>query len=70
MKVWIARNKTLFVHKIDIFSNKPLCRDGVYVGGPGNTYLFEIDVTAFKKMFKFTPRKGTSALYNIQMNKK
>ncbi len=65
-RIWVARNKSLFVQKVDIYREKPVYRDGVFVG-LNNTWVAQIDIRDFKKIFNLALRKGTCKQYEIDL---
>ncbi len=65
-RIWVGRNKSLFVGKVDIYSDKPIYQDGVF-WGKGNTWICQIFLKDFKKIFNFTLRKGSCKQYEIDL---
>jgi len=69
MKVWVARNKSLFDMRIALFYDKPIYQTGVFVcTSKRNSFIAEIMIRDFKKIFGWTPHKGTCKLHNLEMS--
>ncbi len=58
MKVWISRNQDLFVRVVSIYTERPIYQSGVFVNGVGGDFITGINISNFKTLFGFTPRKG------------
>ena len=69
MKVWIARNKSIFDGTVSIYMKKPIYQDGVFVG-INSSYITEIFVKDFKKLFGFAPRKGSCEQCELNLIRK
>ena len=57
MQVWMARNKGLFEAKVSLYKEEPKKFNGIWVSSKG--WVADIDIKSFKRLFGYTPRKGT-----------
>ena len=79
MKVWVTRDKNKATHsEVCVWEGKesPVCQADGYYDYPVTSRTcrvvdeFEnIDATHFKRLFDFTPRKGSCQQYNLTLTK-
>jgi len=69
MEIWVARNKSLFDMRVALFYDKPIYQTGVFAcTGKRNSFIAEIMIGDFKKIFGWAPRKGTCKLHDLGMS--